>query len=121
MALAKSSQTTVSAQPAAAGTPVLGNALALNYGVSGIAKITNGATPPTIACGFYLDFSVDGTNWVTGPLIGLADTVANSVTYIPFALGIGGGADWAYYRGRFAGNTVQAVTVQADASTTTGL
>ncbi|MFO0957758.1 MAG: hypothetical protein U0800_09915 [Isosphaeraceae bacterium] len=121
MALSKSGQLSPGPTPCAAGATVLGTAYPVNYGVSGVARILNGANPPATACGLYLDFSADGSTWVNGPLVGLADTVASSISLIPFAIGIGAGADWAFYRVRFSGNTTQPVTVQADASTTTAV
>lgn len=121
MALSKSGQLSSGPTPCAAGATILGTAFQVNYGVSGVARIMNATTPPTAPCGFSLDFSTDGSNWVNGPLAGVGDTIANSTTLIPFSLAIGGGGDWAYYRVRFTGNAGQAVTVQADASTTTGL
>lgn len=121
MALSKSGQLSSGLTPCAAGATAYGATFPTNYGVSGVARITNGGTPPTTPCGVYLDFSADGSAWVNGPMIGVADLVANSVTAVPFAIGVGSGADWAYYRVRFTGNTGQSVTVQADASTTTGV
>jgi hypothetical protein len=92
----------------------------ISYGVSGVAVITNGGTGPTVACSVYVDFSADNSNWITGPAIGVGDTVNSSVTRIPYGFGPGGPmGDFAYYRLRFTGNTAQSVTVQADDATTT--
>lgn len=123
MALTKSGAlvNSTSSQSCSAGGTVTGTGRAIGYGVSGVATITNGGTGPTVACGCYLDYSADNSTWVTGPLIGLGDTANSSVTAIPFSLGIGAGADWAYFRTRFTGNTGQAVTVKDEHSSTTAL
>lgn len=122
MALTKSNRTPQSSTTCTAGGTQSGSSSSLNYGVSGVAKITNGGSAPTTPCGLYLDFSPDnGTTWYAGPLIGVADVVASSVTLIPYALGIGAGGDWTHYRPRFTGNTGQSVTVEAQDSTTTAL
>lgn len=122
MALTKSNRTVQSTTPVSPGSPQSSPAQAINYGVSGVGVITNGGTPPNFPCGLRLDFSPDGgTTWVTGPMIGYADLVASSVTRIPYSLGIGAGGDWTHYRTTFTGHTGQAVTVQADDSTTTAL
>lgn len=124
MAITKSSRTQVAASTTcSAGGTVNGSAWAtINYGVSGLARIINGGTAPTTPCGFYLDFSPDGgTTTFTGPMVGVGDLVASSTTIVPYAIAIGGGGDWTHYRVRFTGNTGQAVTVQANDSTTTGI
>ncbi len=123
MALTKSSSALVSTSSTScgAGGTATGSGVLIGYGISGVATITNGGTGPTTACGVYLDFSADNTTWTTGPLVGLGDTANGSVTRIPFAIGIGSGGDWAYYRTRYTGNTGQAVTVEDAASSTTAL
>lgn len=121
MALTKSSQTPQASASNAAGGTTTGSGLAINYGVSGVAVITNSGTGPTVACSVYIDFSSNNTDWFNGPAIGVGGIANSEVTRVPFALGIGAGGDWNYYRVRFTGNTGQAVTVQADAHTTTGL
>lgn len=124
MALTKSAAlraVQASATNAAAATTT-GSAQTINYGVSGVATITNGGTAPTVACSLRLDFSADGSTWVTGPIIGSGDTVNSSVTVIPYSLGIcGASGDWVNYRTVFTGNTGQGVTVAASDSTTTVL
>lgn len=121
MALTKSSQTPRTSTPCGAGSTVYGTGLPINYGVSGVALVTNGSTGPTTGCGVYLQFSADNSNWTEPFLVGIAATGNSVVTPIPFAIAIGAGADWAYYRLAFKDNSGQAVTVQADASTTTSL
>lgn len=121
MALTKSSGQSRSSTSCSAGGSATGSGVAIGYGISGVAKITNGGTGPTVACGLYLDFSADNSTWVTGPLVGLGDTANSAVTYIPFSLGIGAGGDFAYFRTRFTGNTGQAVTVEDTYSSTTAL
>ncbi|MFO0960859.1 MAG: hypothetical protein U0800_26045 [Isosphaeraceae bacterium] len=121
MSLAKNPQPGPAPTPVAAGSSLAGLAQACGYGASGVARIANGSSPPATPCAFFLDFSADGSAWVAGPAVGLGDTAADSLTLIPFAIGIGSGADWAYYRVRFAGHTGQGVTVACDASATTGV
>lgn len=123
MALTKSSSAlaSTSSTSCGAGNTVTGTGTLIGYGVSGVATITNGGTGPTVPCGLYIDFSPDNSSWTTGPLVGLGDTANGSVTRIPFAIGIGSGGDWAYYRTRYTGNTGQAVTVEDAASSTTAL
>jgi hypothetical protein len=122
MALTKSSRAVLAGTPVSAGNSLSSLAQPINYGVSGVAVITNGGTAPTLPCGLRLDFSPDGgTTWVTGPFVGYGDTVNSSVTRIPYSLGIGAGGDWTHYRTTFTGHTGQSVTVQADDSTTTAL
>lgn len=104
-----------------AGSTTTTSGQSTGYGTSGVAKITNGGTGPTVACSVYLDWSADNTTFYSGPSIGSGDTVASSVTLIPYSLGIGSGGDWAYYRLRFTGNTGQSVTVEAEDSTTSGV
>lgn len=122
MALTKTSRVPVAAATScSAGGTVNGTVGSVNYGVSGVATITNGTAPAT-PCGLYLDYSPDGgSTWYPGPLVGLADTVGSSVTLIAYSLGIGAGGDWTHYRPRFTGNTGQAVTVEAEDSSTTSL
>lgn len=75
------------------------------------AKITNGATGPTLGCAFYLDVSPDnGSTIYLEYGYGLAD-VANNGEYT-FAVYVPPGVR--YLRVRFTGNTGQTVTVQAD-------
>lgn len=102
------------------GTTTTNPGLAINYGVSGVAVITNGGTGPSTECQVRVDFSADNSTWVIGYVIGGGGTTANAVTRIPYTFApMGAGGDWAYYRLVFTGNTGQAVTVQADDSTTT--
>lgn len=123
MALTKSGSARVvqASSTNSAGSTTTTSGQTVGYGTSGVAKITNVGTAPTVACSVYIDFSADNTNWYNGPSIGSADTVASSVTLIPYSLGIGSGGDWAYYRLRFVGNTGQSVTVEAEDSTTSGV
>jgi len=122
MALTKSAQTPQASTSCAAGGTVNGSGLPINYGVSGVAVVTNGPSGPTTGCALYLQFSADNSAWTQPVLVGIADTAANAVAAIPFAVAApGAGGDWAYYRTTFSGNSGQAVTVQAVASTTTSL
>ncbi len=121
MALTKSSQSLQASAANNANSTTNGAGFTIGYGVSGTAMITNGGTGPTVACTFNLQGSADNSNWFTisSQTAGVA---ANGIYLFPFSLGVGGAnGDWTYYRSQFTGNTVQNVTVQADASTTTAL
>lgn len=124
MALTKSAQTPQASTSRAAGAGSTDSSwLAIGYGVSGVGKITNGATGPTVACDFVLEVAQDGSG--TGAQeFGrqTAPTTNGAATSFPFGLGVGGlGGDFSHYRTRFSGNTGQAVTVEAQAMTTTAL
>jgi hypothetical protein len=122
MALTKVSQTPQASATNAAGVTATGAWLATGYGVSGVAQITNGGTPPAAPCNFIIEVADDntGTNaveWLRQP----GDIIASSVNQFQLTLGIGAGADYPYYRTKFTGNTGQSVTVQANASSTTAI
>jgi hypothetical protein len=121
MARATSPQTPqASATHTASTADVVSAAQAINYGVSGLATITNGSAP-TIAAYFGLDYSNDGgTTWFSFATQS-AGLVASAVYPFPFTFAPGGeGGDWTHYRTRFGGNTGNDVTVAAGATTTTG-
>lgn len=121
MALSKSSQAPQASISQAAAGSTTGSSLATNYGVSGVAKIINGATGPTVGCDFVIQVSNDsGTTWFEWSRQTASNT-NSATTLFPFRLTIGNGADFGNYRTLFVGNTAQAVTIQADAETTTAL
>jgi hypothetical protein len=122
MALTKSIQTAQASASNGAGSTTTSAAFATNYGVSGVAMVTNGGTGPTVACDFVIEVSNDGGSsaWFEWSRQ-TASATASAVTRFPFQLGIGTGADFGHYRTKFTANTAQAVTVQADAETTTAL
>ncbi len=123
MALTKSQQTVQASASNTAGSTTNSSAFAINYGVSGIATITNGGTGPTIGCTFNLQVSNDGGSTFPFTISSQTAGVTNSGVYtFPFTLGVGGaGGDWGHYRAQFTGNTGQTVTIQCDAETTTAL
>lgn len=123
MAIEKSSSavTIKASTSCAVGVPEVSSSFEIKYGYSVAAKITNGASPPVQPCGVYLECSADGSAWYGSYLIGLGDSVANSVTEIPVNPALVGMENWKYFRLRFAGNTSQPVDVQAYGSSTTGL
>ena len=119
MALTKTQQSVQASVSNAALATTTSSSFDTNYGVSGVAKITNGGTGPTIGCDFVIEVSNDGgTTWFEWKRQ-TAPTINSAVTLFPFGLGIGNGADFGKYRTKFTGNTAQAVTVQCDAETTT--
>lgn len=118
MALTKTAQSPqASATNAASGTTTSA-AFDTNYGVSGVAKITNGGTGPTNGCDFVVEGSNDGGTTYFELYRQTAGVVASAVYLFPYWFGIGQGADFAKYRVKFTGNTGQSVTVQCDAQTT---
>lgn len=123
MALTRSQQTPQASTSRAAGAATTSSSwLAIGYGVAIAGKITNGATGPTIGCSFWADVSPDGGTTVISLPAALHPVTANLVSTYLVHLGIGGaGGDWTHYRTNFGGNTAQAVTVQADASSTTAI
>ena len=72
------------------------------------AKITNGATGPTIACSFYVQVSHDNSAWKA--YCELAAGTANNGIY-EFTVLLPAPA--MYVRSVFTGNTGQAVTVES--------
>jgi hypothetical protein len=122
MSLTRSvTQPQASASNAAAGT-TNSSSITVNYGVSIEAQVTNGGSGPTVGCTVNLQATTDGgTTWITIDSK-LAGVVANTTYSFRFDLGVcGAGGDWGTVRVQFTGNTGQAVTVQADASSTTSL
>lgn len=121
MALTKTAQSVQASASNGAGSTTNSNAFDVNYGVSGVAVVTNGGTGPTVGCDVVVQVSNDGgTTWIEWSRQ-TAGTTSSATYRFPFALGIGAGGDWGKYRVQFTGNTGQAVTVQADAQTTANL
>lgn len=84
------------------------------YGAGIMAKITNGATGPTVGCTATVDVSSDNATWKY--FQSATAGVTNSAVY-PFAFDI---PPWVIYaRIVFSGNTGQTVTVEAFAETLT--
>jgi hypothetical protein len=125
MALSKSAQTPQASTSRAAGAASTDSSwTAINYGVSGVMKITNGGTGPSAGCNAIIEVAQDssGTGAMEYSRQNQGDLTASAVVTIPFGLGVGGlGGDFSHYRTRFSGNTGQAVTVEAQAMTTTAL
>jgi hypothetical protein len=122
VALTKTAQAVQASTSNSAGGTTTSAAFAINYGVSGVAVVTNGGTGPNNGCDFVIEVSNDGgTTWFEWDRR-TAPKDDSAVTRIPFGLGVGGsGGDMDKYRVKFTGNTGQAVTVQADAMTTAGV
>lgn len=121
MSLSKTGQTPQASASNGAGSTTNGSSQAINYGVSGVGKVTNGGTGPTVGCDFVIEVSNDGgTTWFEWSRQ-TAGTTSSTAYLFPFALGIGSGGDFDHYRTKFTGNTGQAVTIEADAETTVTL
>lgn len=123
MALTRTQQAPQASTSRAAGAATTTSSwFAIGYGVAIAGTITNGGTGPTVGCSFWVDVSPDGGTTVISLPAVLHPTAAGLATSYLVALGVGGGGgDWTHYRTNFGGNSGQAVTVQADASSTTGL
>jgi hypothetical protein len=122
MALSKSVTAPQASASNGAGSTTTSSSITVNYGVSIIAQVLNGGTGPTIGCSVNLQATTDGgTTWIT--MDSRTAGTTNGANYaFRFDLGVcGAGGDWATVRVQFTGNTGQAVTVQADASSTTSL
>ncbi|MBI1369052.1 MAG: hypothetical protein GC162_10410 [Planctomycetes bacterium] len=87
---------------------------ALGLGIT--AKVTNGATGPTVGCTFKVEVSNDNSAWKTFCSY-LADTGNAAVTEFIATIG----PEWMYVRTVFSGNTGQAVTVEATGHELTNL
>ena len=111
MALATKTARTfqTSASNSAAGTTT-GSAVTLTTALGCLitAKITNGATGPTVGCDFVVEVSNDNSAWKTYSRQ-TAGTANNLVS--EFAVDLPPAT--MYARSKFTGNTAQAVTVEA--------
>ena len=124
MALTKNDSTIVASASNAAGATTRGTIdLSAVYGGIVTLKITNGGTGPTLQCeGRVLISHADtlptaasaGTDWKTVWRFG-GGTTASGVTEQSFQFG----PEVRHLEAEFTGNTVQAVTVEAIASTYT--
>jgi len=109
MAIVKTARVLQASATNAAGATTTGSAIDLTtaFGLGGVARITNGATGPTIGCTFTVEVSNDSVTWrklfsVT------ASVAANAVKDIPFSIS----EEFMYARAIFSGNTGQSVTVE---------
>jgi hypothetical protein len=84
-----------------------------------LARVTNGGTGPTVGCTISIDLSPDNGTTVYAGAGGsyLAGITASTPYSVDFPLP----EETMYARVVFAGNTGQAVTVQADAVKLTGI
>lgn len=127
MALTKSAQTPhASASLTTGGGTINGSGgwLPINYGVSIVIKITNGATGPTAGASAYVEVAEDssGTNAEEVFRATEGDLSANAVNRWPVNLGVGGaGGDYSHYRVSFPPPTGQNVTAAARGMTTTAI
>ncbi len=121
MALTKSYTAMQASASNTAGSTTTPTAVLINYGLSIIAKITNGGTGPTVACDAVLEVSDDNSTFFERDRRTAGVTASNVYIFI-FDLGVcGAGGDWKYAREKFGGNTAQTVKVQADCESTTAL
>lgn len=120
MALTKSYSAALASTTNTAGSTTNSSTLTVGYGLSIVAKITNGGTGPTVACDAVLQVSHDGSTWQEWDRR-TAGVTASTTYNFSFRLGIGDGGDWLNARVQFTGNTAQSVTCQADCESTTAL
>jgi len=109
MSIEKSAVTLQAAATNAAAATTTGSAVDLTgaLGLSGTARITNGATGPTVGCTFSLEVSGDGSTW--RPWCSLTAGVTASTSY-DFQWSLP--PEILQARAVFTGNTGQAVTVE---------
>ncbi len=111
MAVSKNPRTLQASATNAAGATTTGSAIDLRtaLGLAIVARITNGATAPTVACAVSVEVSNDNSTWRTwGQPIKAGLTAATAYAFsflIP--------AEILYARTVFSGNTGQDVTVEA--------
>ena len=106
----KTARTLQSSVTNAAGASTTGSTIDLTaaLGLAVTAKITNGATGPTVGCAFRLEVSNDNVNWKTFTQQA-AGVDGNGVYEFVTELG----PAWMYARSVFAGNTGQSVTIES--------
>lgn len=109
MPVTKTSRTLQASTTNAAAATTTGSSIDLStaLGLSGTARITNGATAPTVACSFSIEVSNDNSVWRPWLTATAGLTAATSYNF-PFSLP----AEILYARSIFGGNTGQAVTVE---------
>lgn len=105
----KTARTLQSSVSNGAGATTTGSALNIGtaLGLLITAKITNGATGPTLPCSFFVDVSVDGSNW---KLHSRQDAGTTNSAVHEFTVDLPPAT--MYVRSRFTGNTGQACTVE---------
>ena len=109
MATTKADITLQSSTTNTAGSTATGTGVDLTdgYGAYVTAKITNGATGPTVGCDFVLDVSHDNTNWKEFSRV-TAGTDNSGVYEWTVRIPI----EVQHVRSVFTGNTGQSVTVE---------
>lgn len=90
--------------------------LSTAYGALILAKVTNGATPPTLPCNVTINVSSDGSTWrlYSQQTAGLTASTTYSMAFdIPMSA--------MFAQAVFSGNTGQPVTVEALAEYVSGI
>lgn len=120
MAKTTAQQSVLASVSVAVGTPQVSGWFATNQGVTGVCKITNGGTGPTVGADFVIEVADDngGTHAQEWSRQTQASLTALAVNSIPFGLAIGAGADAPYYRVKVMNNTGQAVMAEVYANST---
>lgn len=110
MAVTKTSRTLQSSATNAAAATTTGSAVDLTTALGGTltAKITNGATGPTLPASLFIEVSEDNSNW---KLFRQYTALLGNSIVTEFAVEVP--ASVMYIRSRFSGNTAQGVTVEA--------
>ncbi len=119
MAATKSASTLIASVTNSSGgttTQAASSDLTTDYGMFITARITNGATAPTIACSFNVEISNDDSNWrLVSTLPG--GTGNNEVVDLSFIVDV----TVMFARVVFVGNDDQDVTVEALGHILTGI
>lgn len=120
MAATKTGAVLVASQSCAAATAVNGitgtKDLTVAYGATITARVTNGATGPTIGCTVEVDVSTDNSTWRQFAQV-VAGTTNSAVNDFAFVIP----ETVLYARLGFGGNTAQAVTVEGYVHTLTAI
>lgn len=125
MARTSSAQTPLASQTLATGASDLASSwLSTGYGVSGWVS-AYAATLPTGGLVMYIEGAQDNSGTGVGliqrgvSMVPTATGSGNTVVF-PFAMGVGAGGDWSYYRIRITAPTGNNATVESQAMITTG-
>lgn len=106
----KTARTLQSSASNAAGGTTTGSSIDLTtaLGMQVTAKVTNGATGPTVACTFKIEISNNNSAWKTH-----FEAAARTGNSVVTEWSVTVGPEIMYARSVFTGNTGQAVTVEA--------
>lgn len=114
----KTARTLQASATNAAGSTTTGSSLdqTTSLGLAVTAKVTNGATAPTVGCTFRVEVSNDNSTWRT-----FSEQLAGTDNAGVYDFAVELSAAWMYVRTVFTGNAGQDVTVEAFAHELTSI